>query len=205
MDGGRSPAINEQAVNAATPCAAFATARNSTKLPMNNQSRRQHRRRACPQALETSARGRSGHPGRTPGRPRVSGRDADDQRLESRARQDASPRNRRLPENYPGVIRAERRVEASRTMRTRQRQAKTPLPQDAQPGLFDLLQTDGRFCTFVKESRRCFGVYKRSWETRRPAFEFVGWRNFPRVLDQPPAMYPEEGLSRVLGIGIAVA
>src|SRR5579863_3737553 len=48
---------------------------------------------------------------------------------------------RRFPENYPlGWIRAERRVEASRLMRTRRRRAETPSPQGAQPRLFDLVQ-----------------------------------------------------------------
>jgi hypothetical protein len=39
-----------------------------------------------------------------------------------------------------GSLRAERRVEPRSIMRTQQRQAETPSPQDAQPRLFDLVQ-----------------------------------------------------------------
>jgi hypothetical protein len=106
-----------------------------------SQSPRQPCRRARPEGgSEMSARGRSAQHGTTRRRPRVPGVTLGVENHNARA----VPLYQSLgylPENYPlGWIRAERRVEASRIMRTRQRRAKTPSPQDAQPRLFDLLQ-----------------------------------------------------------------
>jgi hypothetical protein len=60
---------------------------------------------------------------------------------------------------------------------------------------------DDRVFAFRREIRRYFVESKMMQGTERSAFA----RNLHLVLDEPPAMYPEESLSRVLGIGVDIA